>query len=55
MVLNQKFSIYKASKKLKISNSTAKSVITNYLKFGTILDRNSKSKIQKLSNVKHEN
>jgi len=45
MVLNQNFSIYRASKKLKISNSTAKSIITNYNKYGTILERNTKSSI----------
>ena len=30
MVVHQHYSIYRASKKLKISNSTAKSVIKNY-------------------------
>ncbi len=37
MVVNQHFSIYRASKKLKISNSTAKSIIKNYEKLGIIL------------------
>jgi transposase len=40
LVLNQNYTIYKASKALKISNSTAKSVIMNYKKYGVILNRN---------------
>jgi molybdenum-dependent DNA-binding transcriptional regulator ModE len=37
MVINQQSSIYRASKKLKISNSTAKAILKNYEKLGTIL------------------
>lgn len=48
MVLNQQYSIYRASKKLKISNSTAKAVLKNYEKLGMILERNSKSSVQKV-------
>lgn len=37
MVMKQNYSIYRASKKLKISNSTAKSIIKNYERLGVIL------------------
>ena len=37
MVTKENYSIYKASKKLKISNSTAKAVLKNYEKLGIIL------------------
>jgi ribosomal protein S25 len=37
MVTEQHYSIYRASKKLKISNSTAKSIIKNFEKLGVIL------------------
>lgn len=41
--MHQGFSIYKASKKLKISNSTAKSILTNFEKYGVVLERNTKA------------
>ena len=51
MVIKEKFSIYRASKKLKISNSTAKSIITNYNRYGAILERNTKSSIEKMFTI----
>lgn len=47
-MLNKKFTIYKASKKLKISNSTSKFIILNYLKYGTILERNTRAEVVKI-------
>ena len=54
MVLNQHLSIYSASKKIKISNSTAKSIIKNYEKLGTILNRNSKNTVEKVLKTKEQ-
>lgn len=48
MVVSQKLSIYRASKKLNISNSTAKAILNNYNKYGAILERNTKSSIEKI-------
>jgi hypothetical protein len=36
-VKKHNYTIYKASKKLRLSNSTAKSIISNYEKYGTVL------------------
>ena len=47
MVTKEHYTIYKASKKLKISNTTAKAVLNNYEKLGKILKRNSKRSVEK--------
>lgn len=48
LVINQQWSIYKASKKLKLSNSTAKSILKNFEKYGTLLEKFTKNRILQL-------
>jgi ribosomal protein S25 len=48
LVTKQQWSIYKASKKLKLSNSTAKSILKNFEKYGTLLEKFTKNRILRL-------
>lgn len=48
MVINRNITLYSAAKSLRISGTTAKSIISYYKKLGVILKRNTPYQIKKM-------